>query len=124
MTTQSASFMTTSPLRHRDDGGSHGCGAPPIRALAVALLLACGVAGAIADDASRGGAATPDSSAASTGVPELKPVAGVPVSMWWNSRTGNFKGAAQVWGELRNDSSKRFEYVRVRFSSYDASGTV
>ena len=59
-----------------------------------------------------------------TGLPELKPVEGKRVSMWFNYRTGDFAGASQIWGELRNDSGKPFAHVRVHFASYDANGKV
>ena len=57
-----------------------------------------------------------------TGLPELKPVEGKPVSMWFNYRTGDFAGASQIWGEIRNDSGKPFANLRIRFTSFDGDG--
>jgi hypothetical protein len=58
----------------------------------------------------------------SSPLPELKPVGGKPVSIWFDFRTGNFAGASQIWGELRNDSAKPLHDVRVRFASIDRNG--
>ena len=52
-------------------------------------------------------------------LPELKPVKGKPVSMWFEFRTGDFAGASQIWGEVRNDSQKPLTNVRVAFESFD-----
>ena len=55
-------------------------------------------------------------------LPELKPVPGKPLSMWFNYRTGDFSGASQIWGELRNDSKAAIQSVRIVFVSLDANG--
>ncbi len=57
-----------------------------------------------------------------TGLPALKPVAGKPLSMWFEFRTGDFAGASQIWGELRNDSKTPMGSVRILFVSLDANG--
>jgi len=62
-------------------------------------------------------AAEPD-----TGLPKLKPVPGKPVSAWFEYRTGDFPGASQIWGEVRNDSQKPLGGVRIVFVSLDANG--
>ena len=55
-------------------------------------------------------------------LPELKPVPGKPVSVWYETRTGDFAGASQIWGELRNDSPKPLGKVTIRFESFDKNG--
>jgi len=80
-----------------------------IAAIAAILLLSASLASA----------AEPN-----TGLPQLKPVAGKPVSISFNYRTGNFSGASQIWGELRNDSPKPLANVRVHFTAHDANGKV
>ena len=57
-------------------------------------------------------------------MPELKPVPGKPVSIWFNFSTGDFKGAAHIWGELKNDSPKPLAHVRILFAAHDRNGKV
>lgn len=119
-TTRDARCMTTSTANRRNRRA--------IRTLAALGLLSwLPVRSAAETGAAPVPALTPSAEAmpqAQVMLPDYKPVAGTPVSMWWSYRTGNFKGGAQIWGEVRNDSEKRLEHVRVRFSSTDESGTV